>query len=57
MLETYKYPSPRGEEIFATHKRQVMAYHQDIQQRVQSGEIHTWAQLRASDIAFAQSLS
>lgn len=57
MLEAYHYPLQEGEKIFATHRVQVMRYHKDIQQRVQSGEISTWAQLRALDLAFAQSLS
>lgn len=56
MLDAYKYPLQGAEAIFATHKVAVMEYHQKIYQQVQSGEISTWAQLRASDLAFAQSL-
>lgn len=56
MLDKYKYPSPHGEKIFATHRTDVMTYHLKLQGRVQSGEISTWTQLRASDLVFAQSL-
>lgn len=52
MLDSYAYPLPQAERMFATHRPQVTAYHEKVLEQLDRGEIEDWAQLRAQDEAF-----
>lgn len=51
-LDEYEYPIPEARFIFATHEAEVRKYVELVCYQLESGEITTWDQLIAQDIAF-----
>jgi hypothetical protein len=52
LLDSYSYPLPQAETIFATHRPQVMQYSEHVLGQLERGDIESWQQLRAQDEAF-----
>jgi len=52
LLDSYSYPLPQAERLFATHRPQVVHYSQRVLDQLERGDIENWQQLRAQDEAF-----
>jgi hypothetical protein len=52
LLDSYSYPLPQAETIFATHRPQVVQYSEHVLGQLERGDIESWQQLRAQDEAF-----
>lgn len=52
LREGYRFPLAEAEPILATHRREVIAYGENVLRLVERGDIGTWQQLEAMDLAF-----
>lgn len=52
LRQDYRFPLPEAEPILATHRREVIAYGETILRLVERGDISSWSQLEAMDLAF-----
>lgn len=57
LYENYRFPVPEAERILGTHRAQVIDYGREILEQVQRGELDSWAQLEAQDLAFMRAHS
>ena len=51
-LETYRYPTVKAERVLATHRPQVMTYHEKLLGQLERGDVENWQQLRTQDEVF-----
>jgi hypothetical protein len=54
MLHTYQYPLAAADPLLATHRQQVMSYHERVLTQLRRGDIETWDKLYSQDILFSQ---
>lgn len=52
LFDTYRYPLPAARHVLATHEPQVRAYAELVLQQLETGDIVSWQQLIAQDLAF-----
>lgn len=52
LIERYQYPLSQAEQLLATHRPQVTAYHEKVLEQLERGDIESWQQLRTQDEAF-----
>ncbi|HZM63559.1 MAG TPA: hypothetical protein VFB59_00320 [Candidatus Saccharimonadales bacterium] len=57
MREEYRFPLPAAERLLGTHRRQVVAYGEQVLRQLQRGDIESWHQLEAQDLEFMRSLA
>lgn len=51
-LESYHYTLPEAEGVLASHRREVITYAHALYEQLQRGDITSWQQLLAQDLAF-----
>jgi hypothetical protein len=52
LVSGYQYPLAEANTVLATHRPQVVAYHEKTLEQLEHGEIHSWQQLIEQDDAF-----
>lgn len=57
LRENYRFPLPEAEQILGRHRQQVTIYGQEVLRQAQRGDLESWDQLQAQDLAFMRSLA
>lgn len=57
LRENYRFPLPAAEQILGKNRGQVIAYGEEIFRQAQRGDLESWKQLQAQDLAFMRSLA
>lgn len=57
LAESYRYPHPVGEKVFGRLRQQVVAYGTTVLKQLERGELTSWDDLIAQDMAFMQAHS
>lgn len=57
LVRSYKFPHPKGEEVFGRLRSQVIEYHEDLLYHVEQGEITTWSEVIEADDNFRWAFS
>lgn len=57
LRENYRFPLSIAEQILGKHRRQVIAYGEELLRQVQRGDLESWQQLEAQDLAFMRRLA
>jgi len=57
LREHYRFPLAAAEQILGKHRSRVITYGEEILRQVQRGDLESWEQLQAQDLAFMRSLA